>query len=144
MAHTLEATVPATGATATYDQVVGEATEAGRVTSVSYTPEAAITGAASPASRTFTLVNKGAAGAGTAVVATLAMVEGVNAVAFDELALTVTSTAADKAVAAGDVLAFVSTAVTGATGLADPGGKVKVEVGSASYTAQAGGGTTQA
>lgn len=129
----LQTTVPALAATVTADQVVGEVAKAGRVTSVSYIPEAAITGAASPASRTFTLVNKGQAGAGTTTVATLAMVSGVNGVAFDELAITLSATAADRVVAAGDVLLWVSTAI-GATGLADPGGHVQVEIGASSYT----------
>lgn len=134
MAQKVQATVPAVGAAATADQTVGEAPSAGRVTSVSYTPEAAVTGAASPNSRTLTVVNKGADGSGSTTVATLALVNGVNLVAFDEKAITVTSTAADKVVAAGDVLAWVSTAVTGAGGLADPGGLVQIEVGSASYS----------
>ena len=130
----LEATVPAVTIAATADQVIGEVNKAGRVTSVSYTPEGAVTGAASPNSRTFTLVNKGQAGSGTTVIATLALVLGVDLVAFDEKALTLTATVADRVVAAGDELAWVSTAVTGAGGLADPGGHVVVEIGAASYT----------
>lgn len=125
--------VPALTALVTADQVIGEAKSAGRVTAVSYTPEAAITGAASPASRTFSLVNKGQAGAGTTTVASLAMVSGVDGVAYDELAITLSATAADRVVAAGDVLVWLSTAV-GGTGLADPGGTVQVEIGSSSYT----------
>jgi hypothetical protein len=78
-------------------------------------------------------VNKGQSGSGSTVVATLAMTSGVNAVAFDELAATLSSTAADKVVAAGDILAWVSTAV-GGTGLADPGGLVQIEIGATSYT----------
>jgi len=130
----IEATVPAVAATVTADQVVGEPAKAGRVTAVSYTPEAAITGAASPASRTFTLVNKGQSGSGTTTIATLAMVGGVNAAAFDEKAITLSSTASDLVVAAGDVLVWVSTAVTSGTGLADPGGHVIVAVGASSYS----------
>ena len=139
----LQATVPNLTATTTADQVVAEA-RAGRVTGVSYTPEAAITGAASPASRTFSLVNKGQAGIGTVTVASLAMVGGVNAVAFDELAITLSSTASDKAVADGDELVWVSTAV-GGTGLVDPGGLVQVEIGGAGYTdiASSAGAVTQ-
>ncbi len=129
----VQATVPALTILATADQTVGEATQAGRVSSVSYTPEAAITGAASPASRTFTLVNKGQAGAGSTTVATLAMVAGVDGVAFDEKPITLSSTAADLVVTAGDMLAWVSTAV-GGTGLVDPGGLVQVEIKSASYS----------
>ena len=127
LTKTLEANVPAVAATATADQVLGDAPFAGTVTGVSYTPEADITGAASPASRTFTLVNKGQDGNGTTVVATLAMVGGVNAADFDEKALTLSGTPANLVVAGGDVLAFVSTAV-GGTGLADPGGRVQVTV----------------
>ena len=130
----VEATVPAVTIAATADQVIGEATKAGRVTSVSYTPEAAVTGAASPDSRTLSLVNKGQAGAGTTTVASLALVSAVNLVAFDEKAITLTATVADRVVAAGDQLAWVSTAVTGAGGLVDPGGHVVVEIGAASYT----------
>jgi YD repeat-containing protein len=142
--QTLVATVPAVAATATADQVIGEIEKAGTVTSVSYTPEAAITGAASPASRTFTLVNKGTDGAGATTIATLAMVGGVNAVAFDETAITLSGTAANLNVSAGDILAWVSTAVTGATGLADPGGQVKVETDARGYTTavSAGGSVT--
>jgi hypothetical protein len=61
------------------------------------------------------------------------MVGGVNAVAFDEKAITLSATASDLVVAAGDVLVWVSTAV-GGTGLADPGGQVQVEIGATSYT----------
>ena len=58
----------------------------------------------------------------------------MNAVAFDEKAITLSVTAADLVVAAGDVLAWVSTAVTGGGGLVDPGGLVQVEIKSASYS----------
>lgn len=95
----------------------------GKVTAVTYTPEAAATGDNTNA-RTFTLVNKGTAGSGTTVIATLALTTGVNLVAFDEKAATVSATAADLLVTQGDVLAWVSTH-TG-TGVVDPGGSVKV------------------
>lgn len=125
--RTLEASAEALGATANGTVVVGEAPFAGTVDSVVYVPEADITGAASPASRTFSLVNKGADGNGTTVVATLAMVAGVNAADFDERAITLSVVAGATTVAEGDVLAWTSTAV-GGTGLADPGGLVKVTV----------------
>lgn len=126
LVQSVQATIPSTTILADYDQTVAEAPFAGTVTAVTYTPEAAITGADSPASRTFTLVNKGQAGAGTTVIATLAMTLGVNGVAFDEKALTISATAADSVVVAGDIIAFVSTHV-GGTGLVDPGGRVQVE-----------------
>lgn len=136
MATKLEATVPAVTIAADADQVVGEAPKAGRVVSVTYTPEAAVTGAASPNSRTLSLVNKGTDGsAGSDVtVATLALVGGVNLVAFDEKAITLSGTAANLVVAAGDILVWVSTAATSGGGLVDPGGKVQVEIGSTSYS----------
>ena len=95
----------------------------GKVTGINYAPEAASTGDNTNA-RTFTLVNKGAAGSGTTVIGTLALTTGVNLVAFDEKPFTLSATAADLLVTAGDVLALVSTH-TG-TGTADPGGTVKV------------------
>jgi YD repeat-containing protein len=128
----LEATVPAVTILQTADQVIGEVNKAGRVTAVSYTPEAALSGAASPASRTLTLVNKTQAGIGSTTIATLALVSGVDLVAFDEKAITLTATVADRAVAAGDEIVWVSTAV-GGTGLTDPGGHVVVEIGASSY-----------
>lgn len=130
----LEETVPAVTIAATADQVIGEVTKAGRVTSVTYTPEAAVTGAASPNSRTLTLVNKTGAGLGSTTIATLALVSGVNLVAFDEKDITLTATVADRVVAAGDELVWVSTAVTGGGGLVDPGGHVVVEIGATGYT----------
>lgn len=125
--RTLEANVAAVAAASSATEVVGEAPYAGTVTGVSYTPKADVTGAASPASRTFTLVNKGADGNGTTVVATLAMTAGVNATDYDEKAMTLSAVAGATTVAQGDVLAFTSTAV-GGTGLADPGGRVQVTI----------------
>lgn len=116
---------PAVATAVTGDQVIGEVPYAATITGISYTPEAAITGADTN-SRTLTVVNKGAAGAGTTVLGTLALTAGINAVAFDEKAVTLTATIASRAVAAGDILAVVSTAV--GTGLADPGGLVQVEL----------------
>lgn len=105
---------------------------AGTVTEVTYAPDTAITGA-NTNSRTVSLINKGAAGSGTASVAALAFTSGVNATAFDEKALTLDTTDAtsdgvyeNRVVAAGDVLAFKSAAV--GTGLNDPGGTVKVVI----------------
>lgn len=112
-------TILATGAN------VIEAPFTGKVSEVTYTPVAAVTGAASPASRTLSLINHGQAGVGTTVVASLALVAGVNLVAFDEKALTLSVTAADLLVTAGDILEFRSAAV-GGTGLVDPGGTVSV------------------
>ena len=101
--------------------------QAGVVGRVSYTATAAVTGAASPSSRTLSVINKGQSGAGTTVVASLALVSGVNLVAFDEKDITLSATAADRVVTEGDILEFRSAPV-GGTGLADPGGTVTVEI----------------
>ena len=98
---------------------------AGKVTACSYIPDAASTGD-NTNYRTYSLINKGAAGAGTAVMATLALTTGVNLVAFDEKTIPLTATAADLVFASGDVLAWLSDAT--ASGLVDPGGTVKVTV----------------
>src|SRR4051794_12222959 len=97
----------------------------GAVSSVTYTTVTAITGA-NTNTRSVSLVNKGAAGAGTTVIATLQFNSGVNTVAADEKAITLSATAADLNVVAGDVLQWQSTAV--GTGIADPGGLVNVVV----------------
>lgn len=102
-----------------------KATVAGNVTSVTYLPVAARAGAATN-SRTLNLINKGSDGSGTTVVATLALVAGVDLAAFDEKAITLSATAADVVVAAGDVLQWQSLHV--GTGIADPGGTVCVEI----------------
>ena len=98
---------------------------AGSVSAVTYIPAASQNGAATD-NRTLSLINKGQAGAGTAVVATLSLASGVNLTAFDEKAITVSSPAADLVVAVGDVLQWQSLHV--GTGIADPGGTVVVTI----------------
>lgn len=104
----------------------------GVIESVSVIPAAALTGADTN-TRRHALINKGQAGAGTAVSAELQYNSGVNLVAFDEKALTLSTTDADEdgiadalKVVAGDVLAFFSDAV--ASGLADGGGVCVVKI----------------
>lgn len=124
--ETLSATIPATAAGTDFDQIVGEAPYDGEVVGVTYTPEANITGN-NTETRTYTLVNKGADGNGSTVVATLAMATGTNATDFNESAMTLSVVADATDVSEGDILAFVSTH-GGATGLADPGGLVEVVI----------------
>ena len=124
----MEETVPAVTILATTVTTIGEVEEDGVVNSVTYTPNANITGAASPASRTCTLVNKGQDGNGSTVIATLAFIGGVNGLDFDELAATLSVVAGARNVVEGDVLAWNSAPV-GGTGLVDPGGRVKIEIG---------------
>ena len=105
---------------------IAEAPYAGTVTSATYTPSAAITGNTTE-TRSIAIINKGATGVGTTSVAALAFTTGVNAAASDEKALTLSATAANRVVAAGDILTFTSTH-GGTTGLGDPGGLVQVEI----------------
>ena len=126
LVQTLKSQADAVGATADATTELGEAQFAGTVTRVAYIPSAAITGANTD-TRTLTVVNKGQDGTGTTNVATLALTSGVNAAASDAKTITLNGTAANLVVAAGDVLAFVSTHA-GSSGLADPGGQVVVEI----------------
>lgn len=116
----------ALAADATADQVVGVARVAGSVLSASFTPDTVLTGADTN-SATLSIVNKGGGGAGTAVAASKAFTNGVNIAATDEGDITLTATAADAVVAAGDVLVFRRTKV--GTGLAVPAGLVRIKIG---------------
>jgi len=123
----LEATVPAATKEATQDQVIGEVPFDGTVTSVSIVPEA--NGTAHAANfRTFSVLNKGAAGSGSTSVAALATdtVTTDDLKAFDEKAVPLSGTAANLEVTAGDILAVVETVA--AEGLAHSGYKVQVEI----------------
>lgn len=120
----LEQDVPAVG-TAGNDAttIVTQAPFDCTVTLVEYVPGAGITGAATN-NRTVGLVNKGQAGSGTTSVASLVFDNGVNATANNEKAITLTATAADLNLAAGDTLLWTST--HNASGITDPGGLVRV------------------
>lgn len=101
------------------------APRAGTISAVTYTTVTAITGA-NTNTRSVTLVNKGQSGAGSTVIATLQFDSAVNTVAADEKAITLSATAANLVVAAGDVLQWQSLHI--GTGIADPGGLVAVTV----------------
>jgi hypothetical protein len=107
------------------NQVVFRVDSAGTVSAVTYAPITAITGA-NTNTRSVSLVNKGQAGSGTTVVATIQYNSGTNATAGDENTVTLSGTPANLVVAAGDILQWQSTAV--GTGIADPGGLVCVTV----------------
>lgn len=95
------------------------------ITAVTYTTVTAITGA-NTNTRSVSLVNKLQDGSGTTVIATLQFNSGVNTVAADEKAITLSATASDRNVSAGDVLQWQSTHV--GTGIADPGGLVAISL----------------
>lgn len=94
------------------------------ITGAKWVPAAAVAGAATN-NFAIALQNRGQAGTGTTALTTTKTYDnGVNSVAHDAEALTLTSTAADLELAAGDVVALVRT-VNG-TGLAQPDGLVEV------------------
>jgi hypothetical protein len=123
----IEENVPAVStAGASDDTVLAQAPFDCTVTSVEYVPEAAITGAATN-HRTYSLVNKGQAGSGSTTVASLAFDSGsVTATANNEKVITLSGTAANLDLTAGDTLLWRSVAV--GTGITDPGGIVRVTV----------------
>lgn len=104
-------------------RVMMRVTKPGLVNAVTFYPGWNLSGANSN-SRTLTLYNRGQAGAGTAVVAQLALTSGVDLSA--SVAKTITlGAAADRVVAVGDVLEWQSLHV--GSGIADPGGRVLVQ-----------------
>lgn len=117
--------VPAQGTAGSTDtNAVFVADKAMTVTGVKWVPSAAVTGAATN-NFALQLINKGATGAGTTGVTTAKTYDNaVNSAANVAEALTLSSTAADLNLAAGDVLAFVRT-ING-TGLASPKGLLEI------------------
>lgn len=97
----------------------------GTIKSVSLVPSDTISGAATD-HRTVSLINKGIAGSGTKVIATVTFDSGINAPANKQKAITLSSDPADLAVKPGDVLMWVSTHV--GDGITDPGGLVTLVV----------------
>lgn len=112
-------------ATATRDDAAIRAPFAGNVTEVTVMPDVTLTGADTN-SATLSLINKGLTGGDTRVAATRAFTNGQTATAFDETSLTVSGTAANTAVVAGDVLA-VSVIKVG-SGLTTPDMLVKIGI----------------
>lgn len=129
VSRTVEVRVPVMATAATdLTSFVARAPFDGGVVGVRFTADAAITGV-NTNNRTFQLVNKGQAGAGSTVIASLAMNTGINAVAGDELNITLSVVANATDVVAGDILAWFSDA--GGTGIADPGGLLSIDFGRA-------------
>jgi hypothetical protein len=123
--RTLEANT--VGCLATTDQVtiIGRAPFAGTLSSATYIPSGSIAAPASGTGRQYTVFNR-TTGAGTVNMAARAVTSNVGMtdnVAFD---LTVSATTASLVVASGDVLEFVSTALT--SNAVDPGGRVIVTI----------------
>lgn len=96
------------------------------IAAASFIPLTVLTGANTD-SRTIQVLNRGQAGAGTTVIASKAFTSGVNAPAEDETTLTLSVTAADLVVTAGDVIEVKSLHV-GGTGLAGVQGVVRLSL----------------
>lgn len=122
----MQVNVAAVAAASDLETKVGEAQFAGNITRVAYIPASTLTGA-NTESRTAQVFNRGTGGAGTTKAAELAFVSTVNAAADDDKAITIITAASADVVAVGDVIEWKSLHV-GATGLADPGGEVVVEI----------------
>lgn len=108
------ADLPVTIAAGVPETTLGEAPFDATVTEVSIVAEAAMTGATATA-RTLTVYNRGQAGAGTTVVATLAFITGVDLVANDKKNLTLSAVAGALTLTAGDVLECVETVASTGT-----------------------------
>lgn len=108
------ADLPAAIAAAVPETPLGEVKGDWTVTEVSVVCEAAVTGATATA-RTFTLYNRGQAGAGTTVVATLALITGVDLVANDKKLFTLSGVAGATTLADGDALECVETVASTGT-----------------------------
>lgn len=117
--------VPAVAQAATDFVLLVDCPFAGKVTEVSFYPKSTITGADTN-TRIQRLYNRKADNSGTTVVASLQYNNGVNAPAKRKKTITLSATAADLVVAAGDVLEFNSAAV--GNGLADVGGLLIVKI----------------
>lgn len=103
-------------------QTVGRCRFSGIVNSVEFVPSWNLTGTNTNL-RTLNLYNRGTAGAGTTLIATLALSSGVNLTKY--AAKVIPITAANATVAVGDMLVW-STSATG-TGAPDVGGRVIVQ-----------------
>lgn len=104
-------------------QSLGRVVRPGTVNSVELVPSWSLTGA-NTNYRTIAVYNRGQAGAGTALIASLDLTSGVDLTRGLAKALTL-GAAADRAIAVGDHLEYISTA-TG-SGAPDAGGRVIVQ-----------------
>jgi hypothetical protein len=124
----IEAQVPAQGTAGTaQDTVIDEVPFDGTITAVTVIPEANVTANATNY-RTIRVLNSGAAGSGSTVVASRALDTPTtdDLVKNDEKSIPLSGTAANLEVAAGDVL--VADETVAASGLAHGGYVIKVEI----------------
>lgn len=115
-----QAGVPTVAQGSSGTTIIGVAEFSGEIASATFVANTAITGADTD-TRKIEIVNKGADGQGTKVLAAIQFDSGTNAAGLKAKAIPVIPGAA---VAAGDLLVFVSTKI--GTGIADPGGYVSI------------------
>lgn len=123
--RTLSILVAAVATNADAVTILGKAPFAGSVSAVGFVPNAAITGQ-NTNTRRIAIENRGDDGLGSTEMAALQFNSGVNGVAFDEKAVTLSAVANAVDFVAGDVLVVNSTSP--GSGLADPGGLYIVEL----------------
>jgi hypothetical protein len=124
--RTLRAKVPGTASGADVELAIGrnDFGAVATVTAVRYLADATLTGAATN-TRAITVSRRTAGGTAT-TIATLQFNSGVNATAYASTPITLSGTATNLDVPAGDILTFTSTHI--GTGLADPGGTIEVDL----------------
>jgi len=118
---------PAAQATTDYTVLVIPPGLTGNITAVTFTGDAVITGVDTNSARHDVII-KGLTGGDTRVAATKTYPNGVTTVAYDETALTVTTTAANSAVVPGDVVAFSIVKLASNVAVTTPRGLVKIVV----------------
>ena len=123
LSRKFSASVPAQGTAGTAQAtIVGEAKVAGRLTEAVIQPAAAVTANATNY-RIFTLYNRGSTGAGTTVMATYNSAT-TGLTDNDEMAMTLSATAADLVYAAGDIFEIAETVA--ASGVAHGGYRIEL------------------
>lgn len=125
--HQADGNVIATTAGDTTVAIVARAPFRATVTGAYFIPTAAATGHTTNYA-TLTVTNKGASGTGTTEIASLSLTAGVDLVAFDEKAITLTSTAASLSLAEGDIVSVA---------IAKPGAGLAIGQGKAGITFKA-------
>lgn len=125
--QTLRARLPAEGTAGTGGTyAVGRTpAAAGAVSAIRYIPDTAVTGAATN-NKKLAVQNRGADGTGTTEIGSITFASGTNAPQLDDTTVPLSGTAANLDVAAGVMIAVVTT-VNG-TGIVLPAGLIEVDI----------------
>lgn len=118
---------PAADATRSDSVVIVPPGLTGNITAVTFVGDAVITGVDTNTARHDVII-KGLTGGDTRVAATKTYPNGVTTVAYDETALTVTTTAANSAVVPGDVIAWSTVKVASNVAVTTPQMLVKIVI----------------